>query len=227
MTCVHLWVHCSQSFFFCLCEYFQQTLSLSVACWWIYSYLSEHIGLRQGSGSSHDWRLLIGLQSRLRACCQGPHPCSCHGNREFSPSACRWQHSTPREEGRDVSVLAERWNKVAMPHKERDVGFILWLTCSPWVHLSLLRVLQLLSITCKSGWDSTFPAGITETVCLPVFVLLWINSSCAIAHFYTIQWSNVCMFGYISWDLRRKCTRRTVVAARTWLQIIFSNEKQI
>lgn len=27
------------------------------------------------------------------------HTCSCHGNREFSPSACRWQHCTPSQEG--------------------------------------------------------------------------------------------------------------------------------
>ncbi len=35
-----------------------------------------------------------------------PHPRSCHRNREFSPSACRWQHCTPSQE----SSLAERWD---------------------------------------------------------------------------------------------------------------------
>lgn len=89
----------------CLHDCFQVIPSLSPAQWWIYSYLSEHTGLRRGIGASRDWQLLIGLQSWQRDRCQGlreevgrapcVQTCSCHGYCGFRPSStCRWQHCT-------------------------------------------------------------------------------------------------------------------------------------
>lgn len=60
------------------------------------------LALGQSIGSSPDWQLLIGGWELVARGYRGTpciHTCSCHGNREFRPSACRWQRCTPSQEG--------------------------------------------------------------------------------------------------------------------------------
>lgn len=85
------------------------------------------LALGQSIGSAPDWQLLIaGWELVARGYRGTPciHTCSCHGNREFRPSACRWQRCTPSQEGDETGVRGRHGEWAAVSQRE-SVGLIL------------------------------------------------------------------------------------------------------
>lgn len=85
------------------------------------------LALGQSIGSAPDWQLLIaGWELVARGYRGTPciHTCSCHGNREFRPSACRWQRCTPSQEGDETGVWGRHGESAAVSQRE-SVGSIL------------------------------------------------------------------------------------------------------